>query len=82
VDKRIESAKKDKETAPKKIQTEKDLSGNGKHFIQVGAWINIKFAIETMDKLVKHYPDIYLTEEGKFNKVRIPGKTSKKNDAL
>jgi type II secretory pathway component GspD/PulD (secretin) len=64
------------------IQAVHDRPQSKKHFIQVGSWINIKYAIETMEKLRTRYPDIYLTEDGKFNKVRIPGSMSSREDAL
>ncbi|MBI4681600.1 MAG: hypothetical protein HY757_00620 [Nitrospirae bacterium] len=55
---------------------------SSQYYIQVGAWINIKYAMETLELLRPHYPDIYIVEDNSFNKVRIPGTMSKKNDAL
>ncbi len=74
----------EKKTVPvfEHTETRKDMSGNSRYFIQVGAWINAKFALETLEKLKALYPGIYMTEEGKFNKVRIPGTTSKTKDTL
>jgi len=62
--------------------TIKYISGSSRNFIQVGAWINAKYAIETLDKLRSRYPGTYLTEEGKFSKVRIPGTGNKTKDTL
>ena len=68
-------------SAPEKTGAKKDLSGS-RYFIQVGAWINVKYAHETFNKLKPRYPEIYLIEEGSFSKVRIPGTMDKKKDIL
>ncbi|MBI5665175.1 MAG: hypothetical protein HZC49_08855 [Nitrospirae bacterium] len=51
-------------------------------YIQVGAWTNPKYALEELEKLKPQYPAIYLTKEGNFNKVRIPGTSNKVKDTL
>jgi general secretion pathway protein D len=68
------------EIAPE-MQSRK-ASGSRLYYIQIGAWKNIRYAVETLDKLKAQYPDIYMTEHGTFNIVRIPGTMSKKKDML
>ncbi|RJR16496.1 MAG: hypothetical protein C4581_09735 [Nitrospiraceae bacterium] len=58
-----------------------NISGSS-YYIQIGAWINVKFAQEALNRLRGRYPDIYLTLEGNFSKVRIPGTMDRKKDAL
>ncbi len=82
IDKNIGSAEKNIEPAPVKLQTENDISGSSRYYIQVGAWKNIKYALETLELLRPHYPDIYIVEEAGQNKARIPGTMSKNNDSL
>lgn len=78
---RIVPAEKQPASVLENTETGKAMSGS-RYFIQVGAWIHLKYALETIDKLKARYPDIYMTEEGKFKKVRIPGTMDKMKDAL
>ncbi|MEW6602453.1 MAG: secretin N-terminal domain-containing protein [Nitrospirota bacterium] len=69
-------------TSPGNSDSIRDASGSSRHFIQIGAWINLKYAQEALGRLKASYPDIYLIKEGSFNKVRIPGTADKKKDAF
>jgi general secretion pathway protein D len=64
------------------VQTGPYSAGDRKYFIQVGAWKNVKYAQEALEKLRTRYPDTYLVEEDNFNKVRIPGTMTKKDNIL
>ncbi len=64
------------------LQPEEEVPPGDEYFIQVGSWKNIKYAEDALEKLSARYPDIYMTEQGDFIKVRIPGTMSKKNDVL
>jgi general secretion pathway protein D len=74
----------EKKTAPvlENAETRKVMSVSSTYYIQVGAWINPKYAHNMMENLKSQYPGIYLTEEGKFYKVRIPGTGNKIKDKL
>lgn len=80
-DERMLPPEKKTDSASNNAEIINNMSGS-RYFIQVGAWINVKFAEETLNKLKTHYPDIYLTDEGNFSKVRIPGTMNKKKDTL
>jgi general secretion pathway protein D len=82
IDESIKPAERDNESALEIIHASRNMSDSHKYFIQVGAWINVNFALDTLEKLKTHYPDIYMAEEGRFNKVRIPGTMDKKKDSL
>jgi cell division septation protein DedD len=60
---------------------DEDLPRAKKHYIQLGAWVNNDYALETWNRLRNDYRDIYIVREGKFNIVRIPGTASRKQDA-
>ncbi|UCH79835.1 MAG: hypothetical protein JSW20_08755 [Nitrospiraceae bacterium] len=50
-----------------------EISRDGRFFIQVGAWKELKHARETILKLKDRFPDTYIIKENNFNKVRIAG---------
>lgn len=81
-DKETTPAEKHIEPSSEKVETNNDMPVSDNYFVQIGAWKNIKYALAALEKLKPHYPDIYMTKEGLFNKVRIPGTMDKKNDAL
>ncbi|MEW6602323.1 MAG: PilZ domain-containing protein [Nitrospirota bacterium] len=41
-------------------------------YVQIGAWRNIDNAREMLQKVRKYYPEAYMTEGKKLNKVKIP----------
>lgn len=59
-----------------------DMSQNNNYLIQVGAWRNIEFAQETLEKLRSGYPEIYIVKEDNFHKIRIPGIMTKKQVSI
>ncbi len=59
-----------------------DMTRNDKYLIQVGAWRNIEFAEEALEKLRSSYPEIYIVKEDNFHKVRIPGIMTKKQVSI
>ncbi len=56
---------------------------HSKYIVQVGAFRNIDYANELVEKLKPYYQYVYIEREGSFNKVRIPGiETRKQGDAV
>ncbi len=63
-----------------KAQPEKEDS---KYIVQVGAFKNIDYANELIEKLKPYYQYAYIEKEDNFNKVRIPGiKTKNEGDLI
>jgi cell division septation protein DedD len=58
---------------------EQSIQRQGKYYVQVGAWKHIEYAQETLDKLKKKHPSVYMVEENNFNIVRIPGIMTKQH---
>ena len=56
---------------------------HGKYIVQVGAFRNIAYANELIEKLKPYYRYVYIESEDNFNKVRIPGiETGKQGRAV
>ncbi|NOZ68621.1 MAG: tetratricopeptide repeat protein [Deferribacteres bacterium] len=51
---------------------------HSKYLVQVGAFRNIDYANELIEKLKPYYQYVYIEKEDNFNKVRIPGIETKK----
>ncbi len=81
-DERIMPAEKETVPVLENAETRKVMSGSSTYYIQVGAWINPKYALNVLNNLKTQYPGIYVTEEGKFYKVRIPGTGNEIKDKL
>jgi general secretion pathway protein D len=54
------------------LNADSDISEIGEYYVQVGSWKHRNYAEKFWEKLIIHYPDAYIFEDGSFHKVRIP----------
>ena len=61
------------------IEGEKKVN---EYYVQIGAWVNHKYAQKMLEKIINYYPEAYIVTYDTFNKLRIPGVLSKKQGVI
>ena len=52
------------------------------YYVQIGAWVNHKYAQKMLEKIINYYPEAYIVTYDTFNKLRIPGVLSKEQGVI
>lgn len=62
--------------------TNKVSTGNIEYYVQVGTWRNFSYAESTLSRIKQYYPTAYIVKQNDFEKIRIPGISTRKQGAI